>query len=220
MEARQGSYAQNLTSVTQLHERMADNGMQFAQSLHQMHEDLNDLATNMDRNRKHWKQEGLNNEKRVKDAELAMEKARQRYQNNAESYDRAKTGDSSGGRFGIKGPKSAEQREEDLLRKAQTADSDYKSKVEAAQLARKENHDSHRPQAVKAMLDYVRESDTALLLQLQKFGELGNRFRKQEYANKPLQRRLVNDCWSATVWSSVRCRTLQTVRSVLRACAR
>lgn len=145
--------------------------MEFASSLHKMHEDLNELATNMDRSRKHWKQEGLNNEKRVKDAEGAMEKAKARYESNADSYDRARTGDTSGRSFGIKGPKSAEQREEDLLRKAQAADQDYKAKVEGAQLARKENQDSLRPQAIKQLQELVRECDSALVLQLQKFGE-------------------------------------------------
>ena len=170
-ETRQGSYGSNFSSVTALHERMADNGMQFAQSLLQMHEDLNELAANMDRSRKHWKQEGLNNEKRVKDAENAMEKARGRYDNAASGYERAKTGDSSGKTFGIKGPKSAEQREEDLLRKAQGADQDYKSKVEAAQLARKENLESLRPRAVRELQELIRECDSALVLQLQKFGK-------------------------------------------------
>ena len=149
---------------------MADNGQTFAQSLHQMHEDLSDLANNIDRSRKHWKQEGLNNEKRVKDAEAAMEKAKTRYDNNADSYDRARTGDGSGRSFGIKGPKSAEQREEDLLRKAQTADQDYKAKVEAAQLARRENQESLRPAAVKQLQELIRECDTALVTHLQKFG--------------------------------------------------
>lgn len=149
---------------------MADNGMEFARSLHQMHEDLTDLANNMDRSRKHWKQEGLSNEKRVKDAESAMEKAKVRYDNSADSYDRVRTGDTGGRTFGIKGPKSAEQREEDLLRKAQTADQDYKGKVEAAQLARKENQDSLRPAAVKQLQELIRECDSGVVLQLQKFG--------------------------------------------------
>ena len=170
METRQGSYGSNLASVTTLHEKMADNGSLFASSLLQMSDDLSDLAANTDRQRKHWKQEGLNNERRVQDAEGAMQKAKGRYDNAAEGYERAKTGESSGGRFGIKGPKSAEQREEDLLRKAQGADEDYKSKVEAAQLARRQNAESHRPNAVKELQELIRECDSAMVMQLQKFG--------------------------------------------------
>ena len=168
---RQGSYALQLADVTRIHERIADNGSQFALSLHQMHEDLNELSNNMEQGRKHWKHEGLNNEKKVKDAELLMEKAKARYDTSANNYDRARTGDSSGRAFGIKGPKSAEQREEDLNRKVQVADADYQTKVQAAKMQRQENLSSLRPQAVKAIQELITECDSGLTLQLQKFGE-------------------------------------------------
>lgn len=170
-ESRSGSYALQLQEVTRSHERMADNGMRFSEALHNMHEDLNELCNNMERGRKHWKVEGLNNEKKVKDAEMLMDKARARYHASAESYDRARTGDSSGRSFGIKGPKSAEQREEDLQRKMQAADSEYAAKVQAAQGTRQENMTQLRPQAVKAMQELIFECDSALTLQLQKFGK-------------------------------------------------
>jgi len=168
---RQGSFAQNYDEITRIHERMADNGVQFALSLHQMHEDLQDLATNMERGRKHWKQTGLSAEKRVLDSESSMEKAKAKYDSLAEDYDRARTGDKQSGRvFGLKGPKSAAQHEEDLHRKVQAADSDYASKVQTAHSQRQELLSSLRPQAVKALQDYITESDSGLTLQLQKFG--------------------------------------------------
>lgn len=150
---------------------MADHGIQFALSLHQMHEDLQDLAANIERGRKQWKQTGLAAEKRVQDSELAMEKAKAKYDSLAEDYDRARTGDKSGRVFGLKGPKSAAQHEEDLHRKVQAADSDYASKVQLAQNHRQELVDRLRPQAVKALQDLINECDSALTLQLQKFGK-------------------------------------------------
>ena len=171
-DARQGSYALQLADISRAHERMADHGIQFALSLHQMHEDLNELSNNMDRGRKHWKTEGTNSEKRVKDAESAMEKAKSRYDSLAEDYDRARTGDKSSGRvFTVKGPKSVEKHEEDLFRKLQAADSDYASKVQGAQAQRQENVNTSRPQAVRAIQELIKECDAALTLQLQKFGE-------------------------------------------------
>lgn len=167
---RQGSYALQLGDVTRTHDRMAENGLQFALSLHQMHEDLTDLSNNVEGGRKRWKHEGLDNEKKVKDAEALLEKAKARYDANADNYDRARTGDSSGRVFGIKGPKSAEQREEDLLRKAQAADVDYQAKVKGAQDQRSENLSVLRPQAVKAIQELIAECDSGLTLQLQKFG--------------------------------------------------
>ncbi|KAI9701685.1 MAG: hypothetical protein M1820_006313 [Bogoriella megaspora] len=175
-DGRQGTYARHFDEVTRMHERMADNGMQFALSLHQMHEDLNELANNMERGRKNWKQTGLNAEKRASDAEAFMEKAKAKYESLAEDYDRARTGDKSAGRvFGLKGPKSAAQHEEDLQRKVQAADADYKSKVEAAQTQRQELLSSSRPQAVKALQELITECDSALTLQLQKFASFNEK---------------------------------------------
>lgn len=170
-DSRQGSYAQNYTDVIGIHDRMADNGVQFAYSLHQMHEDLHDLATNMERGRKHWKQIGMSAEKRVQDAESMMEKAKAKYDSLAEDYDRARTGDKQSSRvFGLKGPKSAAQHEEDLHRKVQAADSDYSNKVQSAQSQRQELLNSLRPQAAQAIQDLIIECDSGLTLQLQKFG--------------------------------------------------
>lgn len=154
-----------------LHERIADNGMQFALSLHQMHEDLNELSRNIELGRKHWKHEGLNAEKRASDAESAMEKAKSKYDGLAEDYDRARTGDAKGGRrLGLKGPKSAAQHEEDLLRKLQAADSDYQQKVQIAKTQREELLRTARPLALKHLQELITECDSALTLQLQKFG--------------------------------------------------
>jgi hypothetical protein len=169
---RGGSYAQQLAEVLRVHERMADNGMQFALSLHQMHEDLDLLSTNMERGRKQWKHEGLDAEKKATDAEQAMQKAKARYDSLAEDYDRARTGDTKAGRrLGLKGPKSAEQHEQDLLKKTQAADADYEEKVRAAKSQREMLLSDQRPKAVKALLELIRESDSALTLQLQKFGK-------------------------------------------------
>jgi hypothetical protein len=155
-----------------IHERMADNGAQFAISLHQMHEDLLEIASSMERNRKHLKQIGLAAEQRVADTEAAMRKSKAKYDALADDYDRARTGDRQAGKkFGIKGPKSAAQHEEDLLRKVQNADADYATKVQAAQGQRAELWSKLRPEHVKALEDFIKECDSALTLQMQKFGK-------------------------------------------------
>lgn len=166
-----GSYAQQLSEVIRVHERMGDNGMQFALSLHQMHEDLNELSNNMERGRKNWKHEGLESEKRASDAESLMQKAKAKYDSLAEDYDRARTGDTKGSRrIGLKGPKSAEQYEQDLSRKLAQADLDYEEKVKQAKAQRAHLMSTGRPQAVKALQELIKECDSALALQLQKFG--------------------------------------------------
>jgi hypothetical protein len=60
--------------MTHLHDRLAENGSGFAITTYQMHDDLIDLASNMERSRKQWKQFGLSAEKKVQDAEQLAEK--------------------------------------------------------------------------------------------------------------------------------------------------
>ncbi|KAF7585338.1 hypothetical protein BBP40_011222 [Aspergillus hancockii] len=166
---RQGTYSQSHNDLSRFHDRMADHGLQFAVSLQQMADDLHELASNIERGRKQWKQTGLSAEKRVLEAEAAAEKAKAKYESLAEQYDRVKTGDKQTGKFGLKGPKSAAQHEEELLRKVQNADSDYASKVQAAQAARQELVSTHRPQAVQNIQQLISECDSGLTLQMQKF---------------------------------------------------
>lgn len=148
---------------------MADNGMQFALSLHQMHEDLTELTNNVERGRKTWKHQSLDAEKKYTDAESLMNRAKTKYDSLAEDYDRAKTGDVKGSRKFIKGPKSAAQYEEDVLRKLQAADTDYADKVAAAKSQRQDLTQSYRPRASKAIQELINECDSGLTLQLQKF---------------------------------------------------
>lgn len=158
-----------------IHERMADNGAKFAISLHQMHDDLQEVASNTERNRKHWKTTGLAAEQRVAETEALMKKSKQKYDTLADDYDRARTGDRQAGKkFGLKGPKSAAQHEEDLLRKAQAADQDYAAKVQTAQGHRAELLSKLRPEAIKALEILIKECDSVLTLQMQKFGEFWN----------------------------------------------
>lgn len=148
-EGRGQTYLKQFEQVMHANERIADNGTQFGLALHAMHENLLQLANKMDGSRKTLKQQGLAAEQKVMDAEKLAEKAKSKYEQLADDLDRVRTGDSGAGRkFGLKGPKSASQHEEDLQRKVQAADQDYASKVQTAQVYRKELVSSSRPQYV------------------------------------------------------------------------
>ncbi|RAR00703.1 RhoGAP-domain-containing protein [Stemphylium lycopersici] len=175
-DTRHQSYQTQFEQVLHANERIADNGTQFGLALHAMHENLLQLANKMDGNRKTWKQQGLSAENKVQEAERLAEKAKAKYDQLAEDLDRVKTGDTGAGRkFGLKGPKSAAQHEEDLQRKTQAADQDYSSKVQAAQASRKELVASTRPQAVAALLDLIKETDAALTMEMQKFASFNEK---------------------------------------------
>jgi hypothetical protein len=139
-----------------------------------MHDDLIELAAIAERSRKGWKTNGLAAEQRVAEIETAMRKSKAKYDALAEEYDRARTGDSrqSGGKMSLfKGPKSHQQHEEDLYRKVQGADQDYHGRVQALQAEKAELIARTRPDTVRALQELVRETDSGLTLQLQKFGK-------------------------------------------------
>ncbi|KEF57966.1 uncharacterized protein A1O9_05889 [Exophiala aquamarina CBS 119918] len=166
-ESRQGSFAQGYQEIARSHERVADHGLTFSTTLYSMTDELHELATSSEKGRKHWKQTGLNAEKRVQDAQFAMEKAKAKYNSLAEQYDRVRTGERAGGKFGLK--KSAAQEEENLHRKLEAADGDYSFKVQAAQTAQQELLTTLRPQAVNALQELIFEIDAGLGVHVQKF---------------------------------------------------
>lgn len=168
-----GSFARAFEGMMGTHERIAENGSQYATSLLQMAEDLSELAFIAEKQRKSWKQNGLAAEQRVTDVDAQMRKSQSKYYSLAEEYDRVRTGDSSkGGKmFGFKGPKSAAQHEEELLRKVQAADQDYQSKVQTLQQERNQLILTTRPEAIRSLQDIVMECDSGLVLQMQKFGK-------------------------------------------------
>lgn len=167
-----GTFSNAFDGMMTIHERIAENGLQYAMSLYQMTEDIVELAAFAEKQRKGWKQQGLTAEQRVADVDAQMRKSHAKYMSLAEEYDRARTGDGAKGKvFGFKGPKSAAQHEEELLRKVQAADQDYQHKVQILQQERGQLISTTRPEAIKALQDIVKECDSGLVLQMQKFGK-------------------------------------------------
>ncbi|PNY24557.1 RHO GTPase-activating protein RGD1 [Tolypocladium capitatum] len=172
-EHREGSFAKSYDEMVFIHDRIADNGSQFAASLLQMHEDLLELAANAERGRKSWKANGMAAEQKVADLEQQMRKSKAKYDSLAEEYDRARTGEArpGGGKVlgAFKAHKSAAQQEEDLLRKVQAADQTYQGHVNALQAEKSHLVSSARPEAVKALQELIAETDSGVTLQMQKF---------------------------------------------------
>ncbi|KAG5975092.1 hypothetical protein E4U58_002086 [Claviceps cyperi] len=171
-EHRQGTFSRSYDEMIFIHDRMAENGAQFAASLHQMHEELVELIANGERGRKLWKSNGLAAEQKVADLEQVMRKSKAKYDSLAEEYDRTRTGEvKQGGKVlgAFKAHKSAAQQEEDLLRKTQTADHTYQNHVQTLQKEKAHLEKSARPEAVKALHELISEMDAAVTLQMQKF---------------------------------------------------
>ena len=172
-EHRQGTFVHVYEEMMQIHERMAENGIQFSSSLYQMQEELLELANNAERTRKVWKANGLAAEQKVVDLEQDMRKSKTKYDSLAEEYDRARTGEgkASGGKMlgAFKAHKSAAQQEEELLKKVQTADQTYHGHVTSLQHEKAHLYANVRPEAVKALQEAVSEIDSGVTMQMQKF---------------------------------------------------
>lgn len=170
---RTGSFLHAYDEMVWIHERMAENSSHFAASLQQMHDDLVELAMNSERHRKTWKANGLAAEQKVSDVEQAMRKSKAKYDSLAEEYERARTGEArqTGKVLNAFKNKSAAQQEEDLLRKVQAADQTYHGHVQTLQTEKKHLENNSRPEAVRALQDLIKELDSGLSLQMQKFGE-------------------------------------------------
>ncbi|KAJ1335657.1 Rho GTPase-activating protein RGD1 [Microdochium nivale] len=173
---KQGSFSHAYDEMLHIHDRMAENGLQFALSLHQMHEDLLEVAAVSERHRKSWKVNGLEPENRLAAVESAMRKSKTKYDSLAEEYERVRTGEGRhASKFGFKGHKSAQQQEEELLRKVQAADTDYLGKVQHYQSEKANVETSTRPDAVRALHDLIRECDAGTTLQMQKFASFNEK---------------------------------------------
>ncbi|KAH7019928.1 hypothetical protein EDB80DRAFT_211191 [Ilyonectria destructans] len=168
---RQGTFGAAYDEMMHTHDRMAENGMSFASSLHQMHDEIIELAANAERNRKTWKTNGLSAEQKVADMEQAMRKSKAKYDTLSDDYERVKMGEArqSGKMFGaLKGHKSAAQHEEELLKKVQAADQTYHGHVQALQAEKATLLSTTRPEAVRTLQDLIREIDLGVSLQMQK----------------------------------------------------
>lgn len=171
-DSRQGSYAQQFEELTRIHDRLAENGLQYAAALHQMYDDLTKLTGSMDHGRKQWKLFGLSSEKKVHDADVLVDKAKARLDALADG--------SAGGRPGRLGfmaaAKSGLSRRDDDMTPMEAATEDYQHKQQNARALRQELMQTQRPQAVNALKDMISECDAGLAALLQKYGrfsELG-----------------------------------------------
>ncbi|OCK74783.1 hypothetical protein K432DRAFT_468462, partial [Lepidopterella palustris CBS 459.81] len=167
-DGRKGSYVEGMQDMLRAYEQMAEHDAQFSVNLNHIYTELTQMADYTDRERRRIKQSGLAAEQRVQDAERQMEKAKARYDSLAQDYIHAKRSrKTSNRRFTIRGPKSTEQLEEDLYRKAKVAEEEYQAKVVNAQELRHELISTLRPNAVHFLRSLIEDIDVCLKMQMQ-----------------------------------------------------
>ena len=157
-----------MEKIIQFDESLYGVGNSYVVALNTMYDELTSLIGTIGRTRKLIKDEHKRKEKDCIDAIITAEKAKTKYNHLCEDLDRLKTSDPNKKSFSLKN-KSVEQQEDELSRKVDTADQEYKLKVATCKKLKDEILVIHRPNNTKKLKNLILEMDIALNLQLQKY---------------------------------------------------
>lgn len=157
-----------MDKIIQFDESLYGVGNSYVVALNTMYDELTSLIGTIGRTRKLIKDEHKRKEKDCIDAIITAEKAKTKYNHLCEDLDRLKTSDPNKKSFSLKN-KSVEQQEDELSRKVDTADQEYKLKVATCKKLKDEILVIHRPNNTKKLKNLILEMDIALNLQLQKY---------------------------------------------------
>lgn len=157
-----------MDKIIQFDESLYGIGNSYVVALNTMYDELTSLIGTIGRTRKLIKDEHKRKEKDCIDAIITAEKAKTKYNHLCEDLDRLKTSDPNKKSFSLKN-KSVEQQEDELSRKVDTADQEYKLKVATCKKLKDEILVIHRPNNTKKLKNLILEMDIALNLQLQKY---------------------------------------------------
>ncbi|KZP01550.1 RhoGAP-domain-containing protein [Calocera viscosa TUFC12733] len=87
-EGKAGSFVSSWHANMRIHETVAENRIKFAMRLNEMSDELLNLAKEVERNRKQSKELGNRYERSLQDAEAGTEKAKTKFDSNAEELER------------------------------------------------------------------------------------------------------------------------------------
>lgn len=160
-------FSAKFDQVIQFDEKLHGVGSSYVKALNVMNEELVSLVNTVTRNRKVVKEESKRKEKDCAEAVALAEKAKQKYYHLCDDLEKVKTSDPQKKSF-LKN-KTAEQQEDELHRKVDLADQDYKLKVSACKKLKDEMLMVHRPINSKKLMNLILEMDIAMNVQLQKF---------------------------------------------------
>lgn len=168
MKLKNDSFSSRLDSIIEFDEKLFSVGSSYVKALNVMYDEINSLCQTILRSRKTIKDEGKRKEKECMDAITSAEKAKMKYHHLCDDLEKLRTSDPNKKSFSLKN-KSAEQQEDDLSRKVDLADQDYKTKVSTSKKLKDEMMMIHRPTNSKKLKNLILETDIALNVQLQKF---------------------------------------------------
>ncbi|GMM54789.1 GTPase-activating protein [Maudiozyma humilis] len=141
----------------------------YLTALQKMYDEISALLLTITKMRKSVKEDSRRLEKDVVDAIHAAEKAKGRYISLCQDYEKVRMSDPSKTKLTLRGSRTTKEQEEDLLRKIDSADLEYKQRVDHSDSLRKNFLTKERPRIVQELKDLILELDTAMAIQLQKY---------------------------------------------------
>lgn len=157
------SFSSNLDLIIEFDERLYSVGSSYVKALNAMHDEIVSLVQTVSRSRKNIKDEVKRKEKECADSILLAEKAKQKYYHCCDDLERLKMLDPNKKSFLKSKPE-----EDELQRRVDVADQDYKAKVTASKKLKDEMLMIYRPTNTKKLKNLILEMDIALNVQLQK----------------------------------------------------
>ncbi|KAL3236627.1 GTPase-activating protein RGD1 [Nakaseomyces bracarensis] len=149
--------------------KMSQVKQSYVKALQKMYDELTALLFTMTKLRKSCKENSRRLEKEVTDAIHSAEKAQARYNSLCQDWDKLRMTDPSKTKLTLRGSKTTKEQEEELLRKIDAQDLEYKQKVDHSTSLRNTFITRERPKIVRELKDMILEMDTALAIQLQKY---------------------------------------------------
>ena len=141
----------------------------YVKALQKMYDELSALLLTMTKMRKSVKEHSRRLEKDVSEAIHTAEKAQNRYNSLCQDWDKLRMTDPTKTKLTLRGSKTTREQEEELLRKIDSADLDYKQRVDHSTSLRNTFITRERPKIVAQLKDLILEIDTAMTIQLQKY---------------------------------------------------
>lgn len=149
--------------------KMSQVKQSYVKALQKMYDELSALLFTMTKLRKSCKENSRRLEKEVTDSIHSAEKAQMRYNSLCQDWDKLRMTDPSKTKLTLRGSKTTKEQEEELLRKIDAQDLEYKQKVDHSTSLRNTFISRERPKIVRELKDMILEMDTALAIQLQKY---------------------------------------------------
>ncbi|KAI9334453.1 Rho GTPase activation protein [Pilaira anomala] len=171
---KSGTFGDVWISMLKVHENIGNQRIKFAASISDSAEDLLSLGRNIEKDRKKIKDAGMHYEKLVSDADLLLEKSKQKFEHSNEEWGRAVAQRNQEPIQPAKKnlfrssrtPAQLDKTEIDCRNKMDAADAQYKSQQKKTIQTHAEYYESHLPKVLKDLKAVDDECSVALRYQL------------------------------------------------------